>query len=349
MSSRPSPAGRSAGRSAERPAERTAGASGTPDADVAPDVQSPQEARNHYRAVILFPVFVLIGAVAGFLFPAQVGEGSFLTNPLLGVIMFGMGLTVRPSDFLLVLKKPLPVLLVVIAQYAIMPLSAVMVCWILQLPPEIAVGVILLGCVPGGTTSNVITYLARGDLALSVSLTSVSTMLAPIFTPALTLWLAGQYMPLDGAGMALSIVQVVLLPVIGGVVLRLLLPQLIGRALPVLPWVSMTALAIVVSFVVAGSADQVLQAGALVFLAIVLHNLLGMALGYGAAAATRQPISRRRTVAVEVGMQNSGLAAGLAAQYMNPVAALPAAIFSIWMMISGALFATWCRARGQTP
>ncbi len=316
-------------------------------APVSASAETPQETRNHYRAVILFPIFVLGGSLVGFLFPETVSQGSFLTNPLLGVIMFGMGLTVRPADFLLVLKKPLPVFLVVFAQYAIMPLSAVVVCWVLQLPPAIAVGVILLGCVPGGTTSNVVTYLARGDLALSVSLTSVSTMLAPIFTPALTLWLAGQYMPLDGAGMAMSIVQVVLLPVIGGVALRLLLPRLIARALPALPWVSLSALTIVISFVVAGSADQVLEAGALVFLAIVLHNLLGMALGYGTAALTRQPITRRRTVAVEVGMQNSGLAAGLAAQYMNPVAALPAAIFSIWMMISGAIFATWCRARDR--
>ncbi|GFZ79336.1 bile acid:sodium symporter family protein [Nesterenkonia alkaliphila] len=313
----------------------------------ATDLQTPQESRNHFRAVIIFPIVTLVAAVIGYVWAGPVSEGAFMTNWLLGVIMFGMGLTVRPADFVLVVKKPVPVLLTVVAQYAIMPLAALSVVWVLGLPTEIAVGVILLGCVPGGTTSNVVTYLARGDVALSVTLTSVSTMLAPLVTPLLTLWLAGQYMPLDAMGMAQSILQIVLLPVLGGLVIRLLLPRLVEKLLPLLPWVSITAIAIVVAFVVSGSADRIVEAGLIVLAAVILHNILGMALGYGAAAATRQSPVRRRTVAIEVGMQNSALAAGLAAQYMNPLAALPGAVFSVWMMVSAAIFATWCRAQDR--
>lgn len=312
-----------------------------------PGSQTPQESRNHFRAVIVFPIVTLVAAVIGYLWAGPVSEGAFMTNWLLGVIMFGMGLTVRPADFLLVAKKPMPVLLTVVAQYGIMPLAAISVVWVLGLPAEIAVGVILLGCVPGGTTSNVVTYLARGDVALSVTLTSVSTILAPLVTPLLTLWLAGQYMPLDALGMAQSIVQIVLLPVIGGLVIRLLLPRLVEKLLPVLPWVSIGAISVVVAFVVSGSADRIVEAGLIVLAAVILHNILGMALGYGAAAVTKQSPVRRRTVSIEVGMQNSALAAGLAAQYMNPLAALPGAVFSVWMMISAAIFATWCRAQDR--
>ncbi|GAB3063841.1 bile acid:sodium symporter family protein [Sediminivirga luteola] len=309
--------------------------------------ETPQEARNSYRAVLVFPILILLGAIVGYFFAGPVSEGAFLVNPLLGIIMFTMGLTLQPVDFALVVKRPLPVILVVIAQYVIMPLAAVLVCWILQLPGEIAAGVILLGCAPGGTASNVVAYLARGDVALSVAMTSVSTILAPLATPLLTLWLAGQYLPVDAAGMAMSIVQIVLLPVIGGLVVRLLLPKLVKQALPVLPWLSVLTISAVVAFVVSGSADRVIEAGLLVFAAVVLHNGLGLVLGYGVGIALKQPLSIRRTMAVEIGMQNSGLAAGLAATYMNPLAALPGAVFSLWQNMSGALFAAWCRRRDR--
>lgn len=309
--------------------------------------ETAEEARNGYRAVLTFPVLIVLGGVVGYAFAGPVQSGAFLINPLLGVIMFTMGLTLTPIDFALVAKRPIPVFLGVIAQYTLMPLAALLVCWIMQLPPEIAAGVILLGCAPGGTASNVVAYLARGDVALSVTMTSVSTLLAPVFTPLLTLWLAGQYLPVDAGSMALSIAQIVLLPVIAGIVVRLLLPKLVARALGVLPWLSVLTISVVVALVVSGSADRVLEAGLLVFGAVVLHNLLGMALGYGAAALFRQPVQVRRTVAIEVGMQNSGLAAGLAATYLNPLAALPGAVFSIWHNMSGALFAAWCRRRDR--
>ncbi|MCJ7859367.1 bile acid:sodium symporter family protein [Corynebacterium kalidii] len=311
-----------------------------------PDLPAPSnQDRSAYIASLGFPLLVILGGVVGFLGGADLSAAtSGWTNWLLGLIMFGMGLTLQPRDFVLVAKRPLPVLVGVVAQFAVMPLAALLVVWVLGLPSAIAAGVVLVGCAPGGTASNVVSYLARGDLALSVAMTSVSTLLAPLLTPLLTLWLAGQYMPLDGGSMAMSIVQVVLVPVVAGLVFRFLLPSVIARILPVLPWTSVFAIAAVVAIVVSGNRDNLLEAGLLVLVAVVLHNVLGLALGYGAGLVSRQPVQVRRTMAVEVGMQNSGLAAGLAAQHMEPMSALPGAIFSVWHNLSGAVFAALCRA-----
>ena len=306
------------------------------------------EDRSARVAVTLFPVLILAGAAVAFATPDTFTPLGSVINPLLGVIMFGMGLTLTLPDFRLVATRPLPVLLGVVAQYAVMPLLGFAISYALQLPAELAAGVILVGCAPGGTSSNVVTYLAKGDTALSVAMTSVSTLLAPLLTPLLTLWLAGQYLPVDGLGMATSILQIVLLPVAAGVVVRLLLPRLVDRALPVLPWVSVVAITLVVVAVVSGSADSILDAGLLVLAAVILHNGLGYALGYGFGRLTGQPDRVRRTMAVEVGMQNSGLAAGLAAQYFSPLAALPGAVFSVWHNVSGALLAAYLRRRPVT-
>ena len=310
-----------------------------------PEQAHRAEERSGYVAVLVFPVLIILGGVVGYLAAGPVSSASPWVNPLLGVVMFTMGLTLRPVDFALVVRRPLPVLLGVGAQYVIMPLVALLVATVLGLPPELAAGVVLVGCAPGGTASNVVSYLARGDVALSVTMTSISTLLAPVLTPLLTLWLAGRYMPLDGAGMAQTIATIVLLPVIGGVVFRLLLSRVTEVLLPVLPWLSVTTISVIVAIVVAGSADSMLSAGLLVLVAVIIHNVLGMALGYGAAAAFGLPVPARRTTGIEVGMQNSGLAAGLATQYMDPLSALPGAVFSVWHNVSGAVFATVCRSR----
>jgi BASS family bile acid:Na+ symporter len=308
---------------------------------VAPETAAAD--RGAYAAVLIFPVLVLAGGLVGFLAPGAVSGLSGWINPLLGLVMFGMGLTLRPVDFALVARHPLPVLLGVAAQYVLMPLLALLVVFLLRLPPELAAGVILVGCAPGGTASNVVAYLARGDVALSVAMTSVSTLLAPVLTPLLTLWLAGQYLPVDGAAMAWAITKIVLLPVVAGLAVRLLVPRLVGRALPVLPWVSVAAISLIVAIVVSASADRIVEAGLLVLAAVALHNVLGLLLGHLLGVLTGRPPAARRTIAVEVGMQNSGLAAGLAAQYMNPLAALPGAVFSVWHNLSGAVFALVCR------
>lgn len=301
------------------------------------------EDRAAYIAALGFPVLVIIGGIIGFSASDAVLNLSSWVNPLLGIVMFAMGLTLQPVDFALVAKRPLPVLIGVVAQYVIMPLLAVFVVWILQLPAEIAAGVILVGCAPGGTSSNVVSYLSRGDVALSVTMTSISTLLAPILTPLLTLWLAGQYMPLNAGAMAISIVQMVLVPVIGGIVVRMIFPKAVTKVLGLLPWISVIAISMIVAIVVAGSREKIIEAGLLVLLAVMIHNGLGYTLGYLAGKFTGQPVASRRTIAIEVGMQNSGLAAGLAAQYMSPMSALPGAIFSVWHNLSGAILAALCR------
>lgn len=302
--------------------------------------------RSARIAVTIFPLIILGAGVLALFVREPFQAISPAVNPLLGVIMFGMGLTLTPRDFTAIGKRPWPVIAGVIAQFAIMPLLGWLIAVALSLPPALAVGVILVGCCPGGTASNVVTYLARGDVALSVAMTSVSTLIAPLMTPILTLWLAGQFMAVDPLAMALSIVQIVLVPVILGLVVRLFLPKLVAKVLPALPWVSVAAIAVVVGIVVSASAQSILTAGLLVIIAVVLHNGAGLLLGYLTGLALRLPRASRTALSVEVGMQNSGLAASLAKSYFpTPETALPAAVFSVWHNISGALFAMWARLR----
>ena len=239
-------------------------------------------------------------------------------------------------------RRPLPVLIGAVAQFVIMPLVALMVVAVMDLPDEVAAGVILVGCAPGGTSSNVVSYLARGDVALSVTMTSISTLLAPVLTPLLTLWLAGEYMPVSAPAMAWSIVKVVLIPVVAGILVGMLFPRLVAKINAALPWISVAAISAIVCIVVGGAHDPIAMAGALVFGAVAIHNACGYLLGYLAGAVTKQPITARRTMAVEVGMQNSGLATSLASTYMNPLAALPGAVFSVWHNLSGAMLAAIC-------
>ncbi len=192
-----------------------------------------------------------------------------------------------------------------------------------------------------------VTYLARGDVALSVTMTSISTLLAPLVTPFLTLWLAGAYMPVSATALALSIVKMVLLPVVLGLVVRLAAPRLVSAVLPALPWVSVLAISLIVAIVVAGSRDKIAQAGLLVLLAVILHNTLGYLLGYLTGKLTGQPPAVARTMCIEVGMQNSGLAATLAAAHLSPLAALPGAVFSVWHNLSGAVVAFLARRADQ--
>ncbi|MBG6184125.1 BASS family bile acid:Na+ symporter [Arthrobacter sp. CAN_A214] len=310
-----------------------------------PSAQPSAEERSARIAVTLFPLLILAGGVLAVLTPNAFTGLAPLINPLLGVIMFGMGLTLTPPDLALVVRRPIPVVIGVLAQFAIMPLLGWLVSALLGLPPALAAGVILVGCCPGGTASNVVSYLARGDVALSVAMTSVSTLLAPLLTPVLALWLAGRYMPVDAGSMAGSILQIVLVPVLLGLAVRFFLPGLVNRCLPALPWVSVAAITVVVVAVVSGSAGIILSAGLLVLAAVILHNGLGYALGYGAARLFHLPVAARRTTAIEVGMQNSGLAAGLARQYLTPESALPGAIFSVWHNVSGAALAAYWRRR----
>ena len=291
-----------------------------------------------------FPLIVLAaGALAVFLPTPFLPLGSLIT-PLLMIIMLGMGMTLQASDFAMVVKRPYALIIGMLAQYLIMPATAWLVVTILDLTPAIAVGVILVSAAPGGTASNVMTYLAKGDIALSVSMTTVSTLVAPIVTPMLVLWLAGSYLPVDAGALFLSIIQIVLVPIVVGVLMSRFLPRVVARLTPWMPLVSVTGITLVVLAVVAGSAATILASGLLILGIVIILNGTGLLLGYVAARAVGLDESARRAVSIEVGMQNSGLAAGLARAHFSPEAALPAAIFSVWHNISGSALASyWSR------
>ncbi len=263
---------------------------------------------------------------------------------LLTVIMLGMGMTLRPVDFAIIAKRPWALILGIAAQYTVMPGLGWGIAHALDMSPVLTAGMILVGCAPGGTASNVMVFLAKGDTALSVAMTSVSTLLAPILTPLLVLLLVGEDLPVGAGDLVVSIVKIVLVPVILGVVLRLAFPRLVDRIVDVLPLVSVAGITGVVLAVVAGSASTLTSVGFTIVLAVVLHNVGGLTLGYAIGSLCRLPRSSRRAVSIEVGMQNSGLAAALATVHFAPAAALPAAIFSVWHNVSGSLLASyWSR------
>lgn len=246
----------------------------------APAAPSAAQDRQALIAALGFPVLVIIGGVVGYLVPETAASFAPQVTPLLGIVMFGMGLTLKPVDFALVARRPLPVLIGVVAQFVIMPLVALLVVAVMDLPDAVAAGVILVGCAPGGTSSNVVSYLARGDVALSVTMTSISTLLAPVLTPLLTLWLAGEYMPVSTSTMAWSIVKVVLIPVVAGILIGMLVPRVVAKINAALPWISVAAISAIVCIVVGGAHDTIATAGALVFAAVVIHNGCGYGLGH---------------------------------------------------------------------
>ena len=294
-------------------------------------------------------VIVILTALFALFFPHAV---SFLktsyVNPLLGIVMFGMGLTIRPSDFRIVFSHPKDVLIGTVAQFTIMPLVAYVLTKVFALPAELTVGVILVGTCPGGTASNVMTFLAKGDVPLSVGITSVSTILAPVLTPLLTYLYAGETVNVNLLAMFLSIVQVVIVPICLGLIVTHYFGRLAQRAVDVLPLVSTLAIVCILAAVVGANAEKIRTCGFLILLVVALHNICGYALGYAAARLLKMTSPKCRAVSIEVGMQNSGLATSLAtshfAQY--PLATIPGAVFSVWHNVSGALLASFFARRG---
>ncbi len=287
-------------------------------------------------------VMVLLVAALALFWPASfLWIDTWAINPMLGVIMFGMGLTLSPQDFRIVFSRPKDIIIGCLAQFTIMPLLALGLSWAFALPKELALGVILVGCCPGGTASNVITYLAKGDLALSVGMTATSTLLAPLLTPLLVLVLAGTMVEVDTIGMLLSIVYVVIAPIAVGLIFQRYLPKFTKEIVPYLPAFSSIAIALVVGIIVSHNADRLLVGGMVVVLVVILHNLCGLSLGYviGRLLGLAEP--KKRAISIEVGMQNSGLASSLATLHFAafPLATIPGAIFSVWHNISGALVA----------
>ncbi|MBR3114703.1 MAG: bile acid:sodium symporter family protein [Bacteroidaceae bacterium] len=287
-------------------------------------------------------VTVLAVAVVSLCWPSSfMWIDTSAISPMLGVIMFGMGLTLSPHDLRIVLSRPKDILIGCLAQYTVMPLLAWLLTWVFVLPKELALGIILVGCCPGGTASNVITYLAKGDLALSVGMTATSTLIAPLLTPLLVWLMAGTQVEVDTVGMLLSIVYVVVAPIVAGLLCQQFLPRITKRLVPYLPALSSLAICMVVGIVVSHNADCLLVGGLLLVMLVMAHNICGFGIGYLIGLVLGLPDSKKRAISIEVGMQNSGLASSLAAIHFvaYPLAAIPGAIFSVWHNISGALVA----------
>ena len=287
-------------------------------------------------------VLVLVCAVLSLLFPGVLQPIPTKTiNYLLGVVMFGMGLALNLHDFQVVFSRPKDIIIGCMAQYTVMPFLAWGLAKVFQLDEALALGVVLVGCCPGGTASNVITYLAKGDLALSVGMTGVSTVLAPLLTPLLTWALAGKSIQVDVTGMLLSILWVVILPIVLGLIIKSLWPKFTEKAMDYLPAFSSVAIAFTVSIVISANASKLLASGFLIILVVMCHNLFGLGLGYLIGRLLGMSEPKKRAVSIEVGMQNSGLASSLATLHFAayPMATIPGAIFSVWHNISGAIVA----------
>lgn len=286
------------------------------------------------------PLVIIVAAIALWE-PASFKWAASKITILLGIVMFGMGMTLKFSDFKLVFQRPRDVFIGALAQFTIMPLLAWCLAKAFGLPPELAAGVILVGTCPGGTSSNVMTYLARGDVALSVSMTMTTTLLAPIATPLLTWWLAGAWVEISLTAMMISIVQVVILPIVMGIILNSFFEAQIQKTVKILPLVSVLAIILIVGGVVAVSSQRIMETGLMIMLLVMCHNLLGYGTGFLLAKACHMDIAKAKAISIEVGMQNSGLATSLAMLHFGAAAAIPGAIFSVWHNISGSLAANY--------
>jgi len=292
---------------------------------------------GRYMAVIV----LVIAALALFVPKSCLWIQTSWVNYLLMIVMFGMGLTLKLEDFKIVITRPKDIIVGCIAQFTIMPLLAFALGKIFGLEAGLLAGVVLVGTCPGGTSSNVMTYLGKGDVALSVGMTSVNTLLAPLLTPAITYLLLRTSITVDILSMFLSIIKVVIIPIALGFIINKFLGKYTQKATDILPMISVIAITMIVAAVVSHNAEKILSTGAIVFVIVILHNLLGYACGYGVGMLMKAPLARKKAMSIEVGMQNSGLATSLAGTAFPDLAmaTVPGAIFSVWHNISGAILA----------
>lgn len=262
-------------------------------------------------------------------------------NYLLMIVMFGMGLTLKLEDFKLVFTRPKDILIGCVAQFTVMPLLAFALGKIFGLDAALLAGVILVGTCPGGTSSNVITYLSKGDVALSVGMTSVNTLLAPLLTPAITYLLLRTTVTVDPVSMFLSIIKVVIIPIALGFIINKLFGKVTQKLVKVLPTISVIAICLIVAAVVSHNSEKIMTTGLVVFAVVILHNLLGYACGFGIGRLLHMSVPKTKAISIEIGMQNSGLATSLAGTAFPDLAmaTVPGAIFSVWHNISGAILA----------
>ena len=296
-----------------------------------------------------FVVWVLLFSALAWFFPEPFQALKPAIVPGLGVIMFGMGMSLLPEDFSRVVRQPTAVACGVVGQFLFMPFIAWMIAFAFGLPPELQLGFVILGACPGGTASNVIVYLARGNVALSVTMTACSTIVAVFLTPLLVKLYGSEAIPVDALALFKSVLTIVLLPVSAGLGMHMLLGKRAERVNAVFPSLSVLIIVLVIAAIVGLSHETLPQVGLLLAAAVFVHNGLGLALGYGMARVLKLSPEDRRTVAIEVGMQNSGLGVALATQHFSamPIVALPSSVFSVAHNITGSLLASyWRRGKG---
>ena len=304
------------------------------------------------RFTLLFPLWTLLGAGLALIHPPLF---TWFRGPLitlgLGVIMLGMGLGLRPEDFLRVAGRPRPLVLGVVAQFVVMPSLAAGIAAALNLSTPLAVGLILVGCCPGGTASNVVALIGRADVALSVVMTTISTVAAVVLTPNLTELLASQYVPVDGWALLRSVLQVVIVPLSLGVLLKKGLPRIAGRVQPVMPPLAVIAIVLIVASVVGSQTSALVEQGPLLLLACLLLHGGGFLLGWLLPLVTGERASVCRTISIEVGMQNSGLAVVLARSggFASPLTALPGAVSAVIHCLIGSALAAFWRSSAEQP
>ncbi|MFV0485775.1 MAG: bile acid:sodium symporter family protein [Vibrio fluvialis] len=293
----------------------------------------------------LFPLWAVLFSLCAYFFPSVFVDLKSQIVPLLTIIMLAMGLTLKPKDFLNVVTNKKAIGIGLILQFSVMPLAAILVSLLLGFDPMLTIGMVLVGSVAGGTSSNVMCYLAKGDVALSITMTSISTLLGVVLTPLLVKLLAGQSVDVPAMSMLMSLVKIVLVPVSIGLLCNVLLHSVTEKLEPALPLISMVAIVMIIAIVVALNASQLATIGPIVALAVILHNSIGLASGYWICRALGFNESICRTVAFEVGLQNSGLATALAMKFFTPASAVAGTIFSIWHNLSGSLLAGYWAKR----
>lgn len=297
------------------------------------------------RLTTLFPIVAITASLFAYWQPDFLNDLGHWIVPILMLIMFSMGLTLTLGDFKRVFERKMSVVLGLILQYSVMPLTAFSLASVLGLSQELLIGMVLVGGASGGTASNVICYLARGDVALSISMTLVSTLVAVVALPFLSWLYLGQVVPVPVASMFLSVLKIVLVPLAIGIVLNHFLAHAVNSVKHTLPFITTMAIVIVIAIIVALNHDSFAKVSIALVIAVVLHNLVGLLIGYWGARYCGQDRKTSRTIAIEVGMQNSGLAVALAVKYFSPLAALPGALFSIWHNVSGSIIASvWSRS-----
>ena len=293
----------------------------------------------------LFPLWAILCAIVAYFSPNVFLPVSPYTSQLLMFVMFTMGVTLSIDDFKRVVTKPKAVIICTLLHYIVMPVTALILSKLFTMRPELLVGMVLVGSVASGTASNVMIYLAKGDVALSVTISSVSTLVGVVVTPILTLLLVGTTVEVPVWKMLVHIIQIVLIPIVLGLMVHHFLYSVVKKCERFLPLLSMLCILLIICIVVAGSHDRIAQVGITVIFAVIIHNGIGLLGGYWGGRLFGFDESTCRTMSLEVGMQNSALAATLGNTYFSALSALPAAVFSVWHNISGSLLAGYWQGK----